>query len=111
MGTRWIAGRSHWSALGAVPLGDGRRDELLAPRTTRADVMGPAPIQIGIGIDAHAHNDMPVSLEALLHFLSHLQPFRPGAGHPIAISENSQNCRIIFFVDPIDSDHWKGLIF
>jgi len=49
----------------------------------------------------------PASLAALLHFLSHFQPFRPCAGHPIAIGENSEKRRIILFVDPIGADYWK----
>jgi hypothetical protein len=97
--------------LVAVSLGDGRRDENFSPCSAGARAVGFAPLQIYVRVDGDAHDDVPVGLEALLHFLGHFPPFSPVAGQPVSVGENSEKRRIVLFLHPIDTGHRKRLSF
>ena len=89
------------SILLAVSLGYSFGYEPLASFTARTRAMGSAPIRKCVRIDVNTHDDVPICLESTLHFLGNLQPFRPGAWHPIAVGESFKQRRIIAFVDPV----------
>lgn len=98
------------SILIAVSLVHGCSDDPFASFTARARAIGGAPIRKCFRIDVNAHDDVSVSLKPPLHFLGNLQPFLPGAWHPVTVVGNSQQCWVISLVDPIDSDHWRGSV-
>src|SRR5205814_2618179 len=99
------------SLLIAVSLEYGRSDEFFSPFSARVHAMGGAPIRKCVRIDADPHDNMAVGFETTLHFLGDLQPFLPGARHPVAVGECSQQRRIILLVDPIGSDCGRRSVF
>src|SRR3984957_6034661 len=66
-----------------------------------------APIRKCVRVDLNTQNDMSVGLESLFHFFGNLQPPFPSQWHLVAIVRNSQQRRIIFFLNPIGSDRWR----
>jgi hypothetical protein len=66
-----------------------------------------APIRKCVRVDLNTQNDMSVGPESLFHFFGNLQPPFPSPWHLVAIVRNSQQRRIIFFLNPIGSDRWR----
>src|SRR3954454_13965047 len=99
------------SVLLAVSLGYSFSYEPLAPFTAPTRAMGGAPIRKCVRIDVNTHDDVAVCRQSTLHFLGNLQPLRPGARHPIAVGENSQQRRIITFVDPVRANRRRRSLF